>query len=181
MKWDVYESPIGPLTLVGSTTGLREVHFPGRAPVLDPADRDRDLHREVRDQLEEYFGGERETFDVALDVFGTAFQRYVWRALQQLPYGRVTTYGDLARELGVRDSVTLVAGGRTVSAAQKVGWAIGATPTPIVVPCHRVVGADGSLTGYRGGLRRKRSLLDFEAAGVGRAGFWIHQGQLALL
>ncbi len=90
-------------------------------------------------------------------------------------------YGDLARALGVRDSGPLVTGERLVSAAQKVGWAIGATPTPIVVPCHRVVGADGSLTGYRGGLRRKRSLLDFETAGAGRAGFWTHLGQLALL
>ncbi len=87
MSWDIYESPFGPLTLVESETGLRAVHFPGRAPVLDPADRDRDLLGEVRDQLEEYFG-ERETFDVALDVSGTAFQRRVWRALQELPYGR---------------------------------------------------------------------------------------------
>jgi methylated-DNA-[protein]-cysteine S-methyltransferase len=177
----MYESPFGPLTLVGSEAGLREVCFPGRAPVLAPNDRDRDLLRETRGQLEEYFAGRRETFDVALDVSGTAFQRLVWRALQELPYGRITTYGDLARGLGVRDSGKHVAGERTVTAAQKVGWAIGATPTPIVVPCHRVVGADGSLTGYRGGLQRKRSLLDFEAAGAERVGFWAHHGQLALL
>jgi methylated-DNA-[protein]-cysteine S-methyltransferase len=147
-RWDIYESPFGPLTLVGSGTGLR---------------------------------GVRETFDVALDISGTAFQRLVWRALQELPYGRVTTYGDLARELGVRDSGRHETGERTVTAAQKVGWAIGTTPTPIVVPCHRVVGADGALTGYRGGLQRKRSLLDFEAARAGRVDFWTHHGQLALL
>ena len=105
----------------------------------------------------------------------------MWRALQQLPFGSVTTYGALAGELGVRDSATAAAGGRTVTAPQKVGSAIGATPTPIVIPCHRVVGADGSLTGYRGGLQRKRALLDFEAGRVGRAGFWTHQGQLSLL
>ncbi|HUA02502.1 MAG TPA: methylated-DNA--[protein]-cysteine S-methyltransferase [Solirubrobacteraceae bacterium] len=180
MRWDIYESPFGPLTLIGSETGLREVHFPGRAAALDRADRDRDLLRDVRDQLGEYFTGERETFEVALDLSGTAFKRRVWRALQGLPYGRVTTYAELARELGVRDSGALVTGERTVTAAQKVGWAVGATPTPIVIPCHRVIGADGSLTGYRGGLQRKRALLDFEAAG-GRAGFWTHQGQLALL
>ena len=181
MTWDIHESPFGALTLVGSHKGLREVHFPGRAPALDPADRDRDLLRNVHDQLEEYFAGERETFELALEFSGTPFKRRVWRALRELRYGLVTTYGDLARELGVRDSATLLPGERTVTAAQKVGWAIGATPTPIVVPCHRVVGADGSLTGYRGGLQRKRALLDFEAAGAGRAGFWTHQGQLTLL
>jgi methylated-DNA-[protein]-cysteine S-methyltransferase len=181
MRWSSYESPFGPLTLIGGEAGLRELHFPGRAPALDPADHDPDSLRDVLDQLGEYFAGEREIFEVALDVSGTAFQRRVWRALQELPYGDVTTYGELARGLGVRDSGTPVTGERTVTAAQKVGWAIGATPTPIVIPCHRVVGADGSLTGYRGGLQRKRALLDFEAAGAGRAGFWTHRGQLALL
>jgi methylated-DNA-[protein]-cysteine S-methyltransferase len=102
--------------------------------------------------------------------------------LRELPFGSVTTYGDLARELGVAESERRTgAGERWVSAPQKVGWAIGATPTPIVIPCHRVVGADGSLTGYRGGLERKRALLEFEAARVGRAGLWTHQGQLSLL
>jgi methylated-DNA-[protein]-cysteine S-methyltransferase len=182
IRWDIYESPLGRLTLVGSETGLREVHFPGRAPVLAPADRDRDLLADARDQLEEYFAGERERFEVALGVAGTPFQRRVWRALQEVPYGRVTTYGALARELGVRDSGTLGPSvERTATAAQKVGWAIGATPTPIVIPCHRVAGADGSLTGYRGGLQRKRALLDFEAARAGRPGSWTHQGQLSLL
>lgn len=180
-SWDTYESPFGELTLVGGDAGLRELRFAGCGPALDAADRDRDLLRDVRDQLEEYFAGERETFDVALDVSGTAFQRRVWRGLRELPFGRVTTYGDLARELGVRDSGTLVTGERTVTAAQKVGWAVGATPTPIILPCHRVVGADTSLKGYRGGLQRKRALLDFEAAGAGRSAFWNHQGQLALL
>jgi methylated-DNA-[protein]-cysteine S-methyltransferase len=181
MKWTSYESPFGELTLIGGGAGLRAVHFPGRAPVLDPADHDPESLRDALDQMAEYFAGEREIFEVALDASGTLFQRRVWQALQELPYGRVTTYGDLARELGVGDSRTLVTGERTVTAAQKVGWAIGATPTPIVIPCHRVVGADGSLTGYRGGLQRKRVLLDFESAGAGRAGFWSHRGQLALL
>jgi methylated-DNA-[protein]-cysteine S-methyltransferase len=181
MKWSAYESPFGLLTLIGAEAGLREVHFPGRAPALDRLERDDQPFGDVLSQLEEYFAGEREAFDVALDVSGTEFQWRVWRALQQLPFGSVTTYWALAGELGVRDSATAAAGGRTVTAPQKVGSAIGATPTPIVIPCHRVVGADGSLTGYRGGLQRKRALLDFEARRVGRAGFWTHQGQLSLL
>ena len=81
------------------------------------------------------------------------------------PFGPLTLIGDLARELGITISVCLVTGRSAVSGAQKVAWAIAATPTPIVVPCHRVIAADGSLTGYRGGLQRKQALLDFEAAG----------------
>ena len=163
MTWNIYESPFGPLTLVGGETGLREVHFPERTPVLDPADHDPDALRDVREQLEQYFAGEREAFGIALDLSGTAFRRRVWRALQALPYGDVTTYGALARELGVGDSSTVVTGARP-TAAQKVAWAVAATPAPIIVPCHRVLGAHGALTGYRGGLWRKRALLDFEAA-----------------
>lgn len=182
MSWDIYESPFGPMTLIGGDTGLRAVYFPGRAPALDPADRGHEALHAVRDELTEYFAGEREAFaTLALDLAGSPFQRRVWRALQRVPYGSVTTYGELARELGVRDSLPLLPGERTVTGAQKIGWAIGGTPTPIVIPCHRVIGADGSLTGYRGGLQRKRALLDFEAAGAGRSGFWTHQGQLALL
>jgi methylated-DNA-[protein]-cysteine S-methyltransferase len=182
MKWSSYESPFGLLTLIGGERGLREVHFPGRGPAHDHLARDDESFRDVLRQLEEYFSGERDAFDLALDVSGSEFQGRVWRALRELPFGTVTTYGELARELGVQNSAMLTgAGERTVSAPQKVGWAIGSTPTPIVIPCHRVVGADGSLTGYRGGLHRKRALLDFEAARVGRAGFWTHQGQLSLL
>jgi methylated-DNA-[protein]-cysteine S-methyltransferase len=179
MAWDDYTSPFGRLTLVASERGLREVHFPGRAPVLGASGRDPEVLREVREQLDEYFAGSREAFELALDLPATAFRRRVWEALRELPYGQVTTYGRLARSLGVRESVP-EPGARVVTAAQKVAWAIGAVPVPIVVPCHRVVGADGSLTGYRGGLQRKRALLDFEAGG-GSSGFWAHRGQLALL
>jgi methylated-DNA-[protein]-cysteine S-methyltransferase len=173
MAWSDFDSPFGRLTLVAGDRGLREVHFPGRAPVLDPAGRDPGRLGEARAQLEQYFAGEREAFDLELDLGGPAFRRRVWQALCELPYGHLTTYGELARELGVRDS--------DASAAQKVAWAIGATPAPIVVPCHRVVAADGALAGYRGGLQRKQALLDFESAGAGRPRFWAHQGQLALL
>jgi methylated-DNA-[protein]-cysteine S-methyltransferase len=180
MAWSIYESPLGPLTLVGGEAGLRELHFPERTPDLDAADRDPDALRDVCEELEQYFAGERKAFEIELDLAGPAFRRRVWRALQALPYGAVTTYGALAGELGVRDSGTLVTGANPVTAAQKVAWAVAATPTPIVVPCHRVLGADGSLTGYRGGLWRKRALLNFEAARATPPELWIHDGQLAL-
>jgi len=113
---------------------------------------------DVRAQLDEYFAGDRQTFDLPLDLEGTPFLQRVWRALQQIPYGATTTYGALADELGVTSSVGF-------TAARKVAGAIAATPTPIIVPCHRVIAADGRLTGYVGGLQRKRMLLDLEAAG----------------
>ena len=179
MTWTTYESPFGPLTLVTGEAGLRALHFPERVPALDRADHDPDALRDVCEQLEQYFAGEREVFDVELDLSGTPLRRRVWRALRMLPYGDITTYGALARELGVGDSPTLVTGSRP-TAAQKVAWAVAATPTPIIVPCHRVLGAHGALTGYRGGLWRKRALLDFEAAHATRPEFRVRHGQLAL-
>jgi methylated-DNA-[protein]-cysteine S-methyltransferase len=164
MAWTTYPSPFGPLTLIGGTAGLRHVYFPGRAPSLAPSERDPSAVAEAVGQLEEYFAGERQAFELELDLAGSSFRHRVWRAVQQVPYGRTTTYGDLARELGITISGSLVTGPSAVSGAQKVAWAIAATPTPIVVPCHRVIAADGSLTGYRGGLQRKQALLDFEAA-----------------
>lgn len=134
------------------------MHFPGRCPSLTSSDRDPAALHEVVSQLEQYFAGERHRFSLQLDFPRTTFQQRAWRALLQVPYGRTTTYGALARELNV-------SGSGSVSAARKVAWATAATPTPIVVPCHRVIAADGSLTGYRGGLQRKRALLDFEASG----------------
>jgi methylated-DNA-[protein]-cysteine S-methyltransferase len=178
VTWSIYESPFGPLTLVGSEAGLRAVHFPERTPHPAPDDHDPDALRGVCEQLEQYFAGEREAFEIELDLSGTPFRRLVWRALQRLPYGSVTTYGALARELRVSDSGTLVTGARP-TAAQKVAWAVAATPTPIVVPCHRVLGAHGALTGYRGGLWRKRALLDYETAGATRPQFRNDRGQLA--
>ena len=125
------------------------------------------------------FAGEREAFDVELDLAGTPSRRRVWRALRALPYGAITTYGALARELGVGDSATLVTGSRP-TAVQKVAWAVAATPAPILVPCHRVLGAHGALTGYRGGLWRKRALLDFEAAHATRPEFRVRHRHPAL-
>jgi methylated-DNA-[protein]-cysteine S-methyltransferase len=165
MAWTTYTSPLGRLTLVGGTTGLRYVFFPGRAPSLAPSDRYPSALTQAVSQLEQYFAGERQAFELELDFGGSSLQHAVWRALQEVPYGRTTTYGELARQLDITVSGSLVTGRSAVSGAQKVAWAVAATPTPIVVPCHRVIAADGSLTGYLGGLQRKQTLLDFEAAG----------------
>ena len=143
----VYDSPIGPLTLRAGERGLTALEFPGRE---SPPDGDAAGLTDVVRQLEEYFAGERARFDVDLDLRGTEFQRAVWERLLAIPYGETTTYGELARELGRPDR------------ARAVGAAVGRTPVPIIVPCHRVVGADGSLTGYGGGIERKAALLDLE-------------------
>jgi methylated-DNA-[protein]-cysteine S-methyltransferase len=106
---------------------------------------------EVRIQLAEYFAGRRTAFGLPLAMAGSPFQRRVWRALQEIPYGETTSYGEIARRVGVP------------SAPRAVGVANGQNPVAVIVPCHRVIGADGSLTGYGGGLERKRRLLDLEA------------------
>jgi methylated-DNA-[protein]-cysteine S-methyltransferase len=163
--WTIYESPFGPLTLRGSARGLGSLHFPGRGDPLDEDARDPALLADAVRQLEQYFAGSRQEFDLQLDLRGTPFQRAVWARLLAIPYGTTTTYGTIASELGRPDRV------------RAVGAAVGRTPVPIVVPCHRVIGADGALTGYGGGLQRKQALLDLESAGAPMAA---HR-QLALL
>jgi methylated-DNA-[protein]-cysteine S-methyltransferase len=146
-------SSLGDLTAVtrgGPVTGL---YFPHHWHMPDLASfgeyRDAGLD-EVRRQLGEYLDGERREFDVPVETAGSPLQERVWRLIGQIPYGATASYGELARELG---------GGVT---AQEVGAAVGRNPVSIVIPCHRVVGASGGLTGYAGGLRRKRILLDLE-------------------
>lgn len=165
--WTIYESPFGPLTLRGGPRGLASMHFPGRGEPLAEADHAPGLLADAVGQLEEYFAGDRTVFDVALDLGGTPFQRSVWHELLAIPYGATTTYGTLARTIGRPDR------------ARAVGAAVGRTPVPIIVPCHRVIGSDGSLTGYGGGLHRKRALLDLESGGVAPA-TWSAR-QLALM
>ena len=150
--WTIYESPLGPLTLHGGPAGLASLYFPGRSAPLDESRRDPAALATAVTQLDEYFRGERQTFELAFDLSGTSFQGQVWDALQRIPYGATTSYGDLARTIGRLDRV------------RAVGAAVGRTPVPIIIPCHRVIGADGSLTGYGGGLHRKQALLDHEAA-----------------
>jgi methylated-DNA-[protein]-cysteine S-methyltransferase len=155
--WTVYESPLGPLTLIGDAESLHELHFPGRAAPRDEATRDSAPFADAIDQLEEYFAGERQHFDLSLRLEGSPFQRRVWDALQAIPFGATRSYGALADEIARPDRV------------RAVGAAVGRTPVPIIVPCHRVIGADGSLTGYGGGLHRKQALLDLESAVSGGA------------
>jgi methylated-DNA-[protein]-cysteine S-methyltransferase len=153
--WTVYESPLGPLTLVGRGGVLSALCFPGRGPEHHTADHDAEALAEASRQLEEYFAGVRRHFELDLDLDGgTAFQRAVWSELVELPYGSTVSYGELARRVGRPDRVRAVAG------------AVARTPVPIVLPCHRVVGADGSLTGYGGGLGRKAALLALEGTRV---------------
>ena len=162
MPFAIFQSPFGPLTLVAGEHGLRRLYFPRRAPVLEESDHDPGRLAAATEQLEQYFNRERRTFQLPLECYGTPFQNRVWRALEEIPYGTTTTYGALARRLGSGSSPSS-------HDARAVGAAVGATPIPIVIPCHRVIGADGSLTGYGGGLRRKQALLAFEATGGDRA------------
>lgn len=163
LTWTIYESPLGPLTVIAGPAGVRNVHFPGRSPRLKEAAQ-RPMP-EVVDQLEAYFAGEREAFelDLDLDLRGAPLQKLVWEQLLEIPYGATTTYGELAGRI---DESAYPDGLEPYKRVRLVGTAIGRTPTPILVPCHRVIGADGSLTGYGGGLQRKQALLDLESAGA---------------
>jgi methylated-DNA-[protein]-cysteine S-methyltransferase len=153
--WHEVDSPVGRLLLAGTAEALTRVHFQAGPCPLRPAEqwcRAAAPFVRVQAQLLEYFSGARRTFDLPLAPQGTPFQRRVWRALSTIPYGETLSYGELARRLGL------------VGGARAVGLANGANPLPIVVPCHRVIGADGTLTGFGGGLHIKRSLLALEGA-----------------
>jgi methylated-DNA-[protein]-cysteine S-methyltransferase len=162
ISWTVYESPLGPLTLAAGPRGVTHLWFPGRAGSLDERDHDRDRDTATLAgavaQLEAYFAGERRTFDLPLDLAGTPFQQQVWAHLRQIPFGTTIAYSQLAQRLGRPDVV------------RAVGAAVGRTPVPIIVPCHRVVAVDGALTGYGGGLHRKQALLGLERRAVGDHG-----------
>ena len=153
----VIDSPLGELTLVADGDTLTGVYFPHHwhpptADVLGQCvapDAD-ELFRRAADQLREYLAGERSQFDLPIALMGEPRQRRVWELLADIGYGQTKTYGELAAELA--DGTT----------AYEVGQAVGRNPLSIVVPCHRVVGKDGNLTGYAGGLKRKRFLLDLE-------------------
>ena len=159
--YTVVDSPIGEILLTAEDGALTRLYM---SPFhLDPAWRhDPAALAEPVRQLAEYFAGERTAFELELRPQGTAFQQAVWAKLLEIPYGETTSYGALALELGDPRKV------------RAVGLANGRNPISIVVPCHRVIGADGSLTGYGGGLERKRHLLDLEAevAAGFRATLW---------
>ena len=171
LAWTVCESPVGPLTLVGDDRGLHALYFRGRSGPLDEGAHDRAPFAGAVAQLGEYFAGERAHFDLPLVLAGTAFQRRVWDVLRTIEYGATRSYGDIAAEIGRLDRI------------RAVGSAVGRVPVPIIVPCHRVIGADGSLTGYGGGLQRKQALLELESrvsGGGAPPGVWAGR-QLSLL
>lgn len=164
LRTALLDSPLGPLRLTASDAGLVSIQLPGPGaegaedgpatppddPVLEAAAR----------QLTAYFAGTRRTFDLPLAPYGTPFQNAVWEAVRAIPFGETRSYGEVARAIG------------RPGAVRAVGLANGRNPWPIVVPCHRVIGADGSLTGYAGGEALKRRLLDHEADGAPQGRLW---------
>lgn len=155
LSFTTVDSPVGVLTLVASEAGLRALLWPDDDPKrvrLDDAaaDRDHPVLVVAIDQLEEYFAGTRQDFDVSLDPIGTDFQQSAWQALRAIPYGTTVSYGEQAAQMGDRRK------------ARAVGAANGRNPISIIVPCHRVVGASGALTGFAGGVETKAWLLDHE-------------------
>jgi methylated-DNA-[protein]-cysteine S-methyltransferase len=158
MSYVTLDSPIGPLTLVAEDGTLTKLfmdaqrHAPDPATFGEPGDPADEPFASAAAQLTAYFAGELTEFDLPLAPAGTAFQRQVWSALRQIPHGTTMSYGELADKLG------------KPGASRAVGLANGRNPIAIVVPCHRVIGSDGSLTGYGGGLDRKQFLLGLEQA-----------------
>ena len=152
-------TPLGAMLLARSEKGLAGIWFTGQkhhpAPIDATSRPDDALLKRVAEQLHAYFAGAALEFDVPLDLHGTEFQRRVWRALLAIPSGETRSYGEIAAALG------------SPAAVRAVGAAVGRNPVSIVVPCHRVIGSDGSLTGYAGGIERKTALLALEGAPAG--------------
>ncbi|MGH8380646.1 methylated-DNA--[protein]-cysteine S-methyltransferase [Pseudomonas sp.] len=154
MYYRYQPSPLGPLLLAGDEQGLHLLHMDAAQPWELPGEWQPAYSQldEVARQLDEYFAGKREVFKVRLAPLGTPFQREVWQALQRIPYGTTCSYSDLAGQIG------------RPRAVRAVGTANGANPIAIIVPCHRVIGSNGTLTGYAGGVERKQLLLELEGA-----------------
>lgn len=155
MNYCYLETPLGRLLIAGDSDAVQRINIPrkGQASAVDQAWRENSrgpIGEAVR-QLREYFSGQRTAFDLPLAPCGTVFQRKVWRELQEIPYGKTISYGELARRVG------------NPNASRAVGAANGKNPIPIVIPCHRVIGAGGQLTGFSAGLSAKQILLDLES------------------
>lgn len=146
-----YPSPVGWLALVASDEALMRIKFLETKPDAHPQ-QDNTIIQQTKKELSAYFDGKRKTFSIPLDVEGTDFQQLVWKELIHIPFGQTITYGQLAQKLG------------DIKKVRAVGRANGQNPIPIIVPCHRVIGADNNLVGYGGGIRRKRFLLKHEGA-----------------
>lgn len=154
MKPTIYHcetaSPVGTLTLLATDRGLSGLFMESHFPAPGDWQRDKSYFDEIRRQLDAYFSGKLRDFDLPLDLQGTPFQVKVWKALLTIPFGETVSYGEQARRIG------------QPNASRAVGLANGRNPVSIIVPCHRVIGKNGTLTGYGGGLERKRFLLDLE-------------------
>lgn len=155
VAWATTSTPVGDVLLQTDGHQLTGISFAPFRPPSGPADPSAPILAQAVEQLAEYFAGRRRAFDLPLADSGTPFQRRVWEALRTIPYGTTTTYGAIARNLGL-----------PAGASRAVGIANGANPLPVVVPCHRVIGSNGLLTGYSGGLWRKQQLLDLEIPGL---------------
>jgi methylated-DNA-[protein]-cysteine S-methyltransferase len=151
MLYTTIDSPLGPLLAAGSEHGLSHLLMDAGRPPAPGATRDDVAFADLREQLDAYFAGELRDFTTRLAPVGGAFEQRVWSALLTIPYGETLSYGALAHRIGAP------------RAARAVGLANGRNPIAILIPCHRVIGAGGALTGYAGGLARKRTLLDLEA------------------
>lgn len=155
MNYCYLETPIGTLLVAGDAAAIHRIEFPKRGkaarPEADWIESERGPVAQAARQLREYFAGKRTEFDLPLAPRGTDFQRGVWKRLQEIPYGQTISYGELARRVG------------NPKASRAVGAANGSNPIPIVIPCHRVIGANGRLTGFGGGLPTKETLLALEA------------------
>jgi methylated-DNA-[protein]-cysteine S-methyltransferase len=156
-RYTTFDSPLGQILLVSDGSLLTGAYFSGQKyePVPGPGWRlepDLGIFQEASLQLHEYFAGRRRQFDIPLHLQGTPFQTKVWKALLEIPHGSTVSYGELAGRIKRKDAV------------RAVGAAVGRNPVSVIVPCHRVIGSGGSLTGYAGGLERKRALLDLEEA-----------------
>ncbi|HHD56819.1 MAG TPA: methylated-DNA--[protein]-cysteine S-methyltransferase [Desulfobulbaceae bacterium] len=152
MYTTVLQTPIGRMQLFADDRALHVLTFPNTGNSMPQAEQapDHPLLKRAKLQLKEYFNGSRQEFDLPLAPEGTAFQQAVWDLMQKIPYGRTSTYGALAAQLG------------NANKARAVGGAANKNPLPIIIPCHRVMGASGSLTGFAGGLETKQFLLDLE-------------------
>jgi methylated-DNA-[protein]-cysteine S-methyltransferase len=159
MNYCYLETPIGTLLIAGDANSVRRIEFPKNGKPGDPGPGWSRLAggpiEEASRQLREYFEGRRQGFELPLEPEGTAFQKQVWRRLQEIPYGHTISYGELARRAG------------NAKASRAVGAANGANPIPIVIPCHRVIGVNGKLTGFGGGLPIKEALLALERGSAG--------------
>ena len=155
MNYCYLESPVGTLLIAGDDDAIRRIEFPSNGRPGRPSPEWKESSRgavgEAARQLREYFAGRRVEFDLPLAPEGTEFQRDVWRRLREIPYGETISYGELARRVG------------NPKASREVGAANGSNPIPIVIPCHRVIGSNGKLTGFGGGLPTKQRLLALEA------------------